>query len=335
VNHMPIIPPLAHDWRRPLFSVMLPTYQPTDTLRRALESVLSQAPVPEMMQIAVVDDGSTASLTRELVRSIDPTGRVDVIESSDRLGLAGNWNRAIALSSGHLVHLLHQDDFVFPGFYSRMERAFRKDRQIGMAFCRSRIVDAREDTIKTSSRLRWLPGVMSDWMPTIGERQRLQTPGAVVARTTYETLGGYRDDLCHAVDWEMWVRIAAQFPVWHEPAVLAAYRRHNANESSRLFSSGEIWPDLVHAIQINAASFPHEIKTAVVHRSARWYAGSALRTAAKQLNQGECLQAHATLSCIPALLSMMCNASHGEAIRHRASLLQHRLNSGSNELHAA
>ncbi len=335
VNHIPPILPLAHDWRRPLFSVMLPTYQPTDSLRRALESVLVQAPGPDVMQIAVVDDASTASSTRELVRSIDPTGRVELILSSDRLGLASNWNRATALSRGHLVHLLHQDDFVFPGFYSRMEQAFRADRRIGMAFCRSRIVNASEDTIKTSSRLRWLPGVMSDWIATIGERQRLQTPGAVVARTTYETLGGYRSDLCHAVDWEMWVRIAAQFPVWHEPAVLAAYRRHDANESSRLFSSGAIWPDLVHAIQINAGSFPPEMKTAIVHRSARWYAGSALRTAAKQLEQGERVQAHATLACIPALRSMMSSASHSEAIGHRASLLQQRLNSGSTGLHAA
>ena len=88
MNLIPPILPLAHDWRRPLFSVMLPTYQPTDSLRRALESVLVQAPGPDIMQIAVVDDASTASSTRELVQSIDPTGRVELILSSDRLGAA-------------------------------------------------------------------------------------------------------------------------------------------------------------------------------------------------------------------------------------------------------
>ena len=123
--------------------------------------------------------------------------------------------------------------------------------------------------------------------------------------------------------------------MWHEPAVLAAYRRHDANESTRLFSSGAIWPDVVHAIRINAGSFPPEMKTAIVHRSARWYAGSALRTAAKQISHSEFLHADQTLACIPALRSMMSNASHSEAIGYRASRLQHRLDSGSMGLHAA
>jgi glycosyltransferase involved in cell wall biosynthesis len=228
---------------------MLPTYEPDDKLARALESVLSQALPAHEMQITVVDDGSQPGLVRELVEQIDLAGRVEIIEQPRRLGLGGNWNRALGLARGELVHLLHQDDYVLPGFYDRMERAFRQQPGVGMAFCRTRLVDAHDRPIRTTSRQQWMSGVLANWLPRIAERQRIQTPSAVVARRTYESLGGFRTDLKLALDWEMWVRIAARFPVWYEPRPLAAYRRHADNETSRLHASGAAWPDLARAIR--------------------------------------------------------------------------------------
>ncbi len=47
----------------------------------------------------------------------------------------------------------------------------------------------------------------------------------VVRRDVYEKLGGFDTNFKTAgEDWEMWVRIAAHYPVWYEPAPLACYR---------------------------------------------------------------------------------------------------------------
>ncbi len=283
---------------------MLPTYEPDEKLCRALASVLSQAPPGGQMQISVVDDASKRSDVQALVNASDPAGRVELIRHDSRLGLGGNWNRAVAVARGDLVHLLHQDDYVLPGFYARMDEAFHRTPSIGMAFCRCRIVDGDNRPIKTSSRLRWTPGTIHGWLPKIAQRQRVQCPAAVVARSTYEAVGGYRTDLCLTLDWEMWVRIAARYEVGYEPRTLAAYCRHEANESARLATSGAVWPDLVQAIAINAASLPEASRAKLVHRSARWYAGSARRTAAKQLAQGNAAAARQTMSSVPRLLAL-------------------------------
>ena len=283
---------------------MLPTHEPDEKLCRALLSVLAQAPSADQMQITVVDDASERSDVAALVHAGDPTGRVELIRHDHCLGLGGNWNRAVVAARGDLVHLLHQDDYVLPGFYASMDQAFRHDPQIGMAFCRCRIVDGDNRLIKTSSRLRWTPGTIHGWLPKIAERQRVQCPAAVVARSTYEALGGYRTDLCMALDWEMWVRIAAHYEVGYEPRTLAAYCRHEANESARLHASGTVWPDLVKAIEINAYSFPEGSRAELVRRSAEWYAGSARRTAAKQLAQGNAAAARQTMSSVPHLLAL-------------------------------
>lgn len=300
----PPIEPVLDSAPRPRLSVMLPTFQPDEKLRRTIDSVLAQATAADGMEIVVVDDRSPDGDVERLVRSVDRTGRIVIVRNDRRLGLAGNWNRAISLARGRLVHLLHQDDYVLPGFYERLSKPFESDGT-GMAFCRVRIIDGEDCLLKLTSRQQWLAGVITGWLPRIAERQRVQTPAAVVARSTYERLGGYRTDLCHALDWEMWVRIAAHCPVWYEPRPLAAYRRHAANESSRLAAGGKVWPDIARAIEVNASHLPTAIRRRVVKSSIRWHASSALRTAERQLAAGALDAAEATLLHTASMLRLI------------------------------
>jgi len=319
----PIAPPPTG--RRPMFSVMIPTFAPDERLRRTLEAVLAQDPGPETMQIAVVDDATPGIDVAGFVRSIDGTGRVEVHRHARRAGIAGNWNRALDGARGRYVHLLHQDDYVLPGFYERIAAGFRAAPHAGMAFCRSRIVDGHDRRIKTTSRQRWIPGVIADWLPRIAERQRVQTPAAVVARAVYERLGGYREDLCHALDWEMWVRIAAAYQVWYEPRALAVYRRHHTNESHRLLSNGAVWPDLLQAIELNTRRLPLGQQDRVRTRSVTWYARSALRTAEQQLRHGHLDAAGRTLDHLPEWLRHLPGAGDGSAVLRRVGRLRERL----------
>jgi len=194
-----------------------------------------------------------------------------------------------------------------------------------MAFCRSRIVDGDDRLIKTASRQQWTAGVLAGWLSRIAERQRVQTPAAVVARSTYERIGGFRADLCHALDWEMWVRIAAAAPVWYDPRVLAVYRRHRGNESHRLLTNGAVWPDLLQAIELNASLLPAVDRERVRERSARWYAGSALRTVEKQLARGELDAARQTLDHLPDILRLLPGGGDRSAPLRRVGRLQERL----------
>lgn len=329
---MPVAPPPPIVPRREpattRFSVMLPTYEPDGKLAQALESVLRQALPPHAMQITVVDDGSRPGVVREIVESCDPAGRVEIIEQPLRLGLGGNWNRALDLARGTLVHLLHQDDYVLPGFYERIDAAFRKRPDIGMAFCRTRLVDAADRAIKTTSRLQWRSGVLANWLPRIAERQRIQTPSVVVARRTYETLGGFRTDLQLALDWEMWVRIAAHAAVWYDPRPLAAYRRHPDNETTRLHASGAAWPDLARAIQINADSLPEEIRGPTLSASVRWYVASAMRTAQREIRHGDFARASVTLGHVPALLGLLDEELRSLSLTRRLLLLHSQVGRG-------
>jgi|SRR5581483_9724411 len=71
-----IIPPITDDLPRPLWSVLIPTYNCANYLRETLASVLAQDPGPAVMQIQVVDDCSTLGLFTLGVRA--SLGRFDV-----------------------------------------------------------------------------------------------------------------------------------------------------------------------------------------------------------------------------------------------------------------
>src|SRR5205823_3401381 len=53
-----------------------------------------------------------------------------------------------------------------------------------------------------------------------------------VRRAVYERVGGFLPHLRFVPDWEMWQRIASQFPVWFEPSILACYRLHPNSATS-------------------------------------------------------------------------------------------------------
>jgi hypothetical protein len=54
-----------------------------------------------------------------------------------------------------------------------------------------------------------------------------QWAATVVRRDVYETVGGFSPTAGHYLDWEMRQRIAFHYPVYYEPAVLAAQRIHD------------------------------------------------------------------------------------------------------------
>ena len=246
----PPIPPVADGENRPFWSVMIPTYNCNHYLVEAIRSVLRQAPGEEEMQICVVDDNSPGWQDAHDIAMAEGGGRVDFVRGDENLGLAGNWNRCITLSRGEAVHILHQDDYVLPGFYEKLQEGFRQHPEIGMAFCRHEKLYEQRGYTTFGPLEQDQPGILEGWVERLLTKPRMQCASVTVRRSTYETVGGFLPQLVYSVDEEMWVRIAARFAVWYEPAALACYRWHDESESSRLSRQKNIPYDQKRSIDI-------------------------------------------------------------------------------------
>ncbi|MEI4473679.1 glycosyltransferase family 2 protein [Frigidibacter sp. MR17.24] len=273
-SHREILAPVA-DGPRPLWSVMIPTYNCAHYLRETLASVLAQDPGPEVMQIEVVDDASTLDDPEAVVAELG-RGRVGFHRQPRNVGHARNFRTCLERSRGEIVHLLHGDDAVVPGFYERLGAGFATRRDVGAAFCRHVIVMPDNRPVWTSELERETPGVLENWLERIAVRQLIQTPSIAVRREVYERLGFFDTRLTWSEDWEMWCRIAANYPVWYEPECLAHYRLHEGSSTSNKMRTGETLRDVRRAAGIIAGYLPSTAARRVWRISMRHWARDAL-----------------------------------------------------------
>ena len=117
----PRIDPVPQFVARPLWSVMIPTYNSVDYLPATLASVLDQLP-PDAAQVEVVDDCSGKVDSRAVVNQWG-RGRVAYYSQPLNVGPQANFTTCVQRAVGHWVHILHDDDMVLPGFYASAEAA--------------------------------------------------------------------------------------------------------------------------------------------------------------------------------------------------------------------
>jgi glycosyltransferase involved in cell wall biosynthesis len=282
----PKIKPVPDGIARPLWSVMIPTYNCAKYLRETLASVLAQDPGPDMMQITVVDDHSTqdnpATVVEELGR-----GRIEFYQQSQNVGITRNFQTCLELSRGHLVHQLHGDDCVRDGFYQTMQNVFEQHQEIGAACCRT--IFMSEDGHWQSLTDLELPksGILPrNWLQRIAEICCIPTPSIVIRRVAYEKLGGFDLTLRAVEDWEMWFRIALNYPIWYETEPLAIYRTLSHSNTGRTVMSGAYVEDLYRVTQIIQSCSADIVPNKIFDQAKQNCAFFALQTAEKLLNEG-------------------------------------------------
>jgi glycosyltransferase involved in cell wall biosynthesis len=244
----PIIKHIIPDETQPLWSVMIPSYNCKEYLKQTIESVLLQAKDPTKMQIEVLDDCSTDGDIRALVEEIGGK-RVSFFKQDTNVGSLRNFETCINRAKGKLVQILHGDDLVRPGFYDEIEILFNNYPEAGAAFTGCSDIDEQNNYIWDSIQILKEPGIIENWLRQIAEGQKLQTPCIVVKREVYEKLGSFFG-VHYGEDWEMWTRIAANYPVAYSPKKLAYYRVHSSNITSNSLRSGQNIKDIVTVINI-------------------------------------------------------------------------------------
>ena len=286
-TYRPVIAPVDDDAApRPTWSVMIPTYNCAEYLERTLRSVLAALDDRTDVQIEVVDDCSTADDPEAIVHNVADT-RVMFFRQPRNVGHVANFNTCLARSRGRLVHLLHGDDMVRPGFYTAMQAAYREHPEIGAAFCRYQCVDETDSVLSTYKLLREKPGVLSGWLEEIASRNRLQVVSMTVRRDAYEAVGGFDSRVAsYGEDWEMWVRIASRYAVHYDPEPLAVYRVHDSS-LTRTSRPARNVDQLRLVAELNRQVLPPDRGAALARRANINAAAGSLRRAVRAFDAGD------------------------------------------------
>lgn len=247
-NHPPEVKPVPDNIQRPRWSVMIPAYNCSLYLAENILSVLEQDPGTDQMQIEVVDDASTDADVETLVKQVGK-GRVKYYRQPENVGSLRNFETCLNRATGQYIHMLHGDDKLRNGFYKEIEKLFTAFPEAGAAFTGFTFVDDQNIRLYDNDVLLKRPGLLENWLFQIARSQLVQAPAMVVKRSVYEKLGSFYA-VHYGEDWEMWVRIAAHYPVAHSPERLALYRVHQNNITGRYFLSGQSMKDALKVVDL-------------------------------------------------------------------------------------
>lgn len=229
---IPRIEPIPPGTTRPLWSVMIPTFNCAKYLRQTLESVLAQDPGSDKMQIEVVDDCSTKDDPESVVQELG-RNRILFYRKRSNEGATRNFNTCISRSQGHIVHILHGDDYVDRDFYLKFGLAFDNSPACAAVFSRAFVVDEQSELIGMTPYVDSLRQVSDDPRELMIVNP-LRTPAVAVKRCFYEQHGGFDNTLVHVADWEMWVRIVVRGAARMLNKPLAFHRTFSASDTSKL-----------------------------------------------------------------------------------------------------
>ena len=205
----------------PLVSVIIPCYNQAHFLPEAIESVLAQT-YPHF-EIVVINDGSSDN-SAEVAARYPSIRYVD----QENQGLSAARNTGLRESQGNYLVFLDADDRLLPraleaglaclnahpecAFVSGGYRSIREDGTI--------LPEPRRDRAESHHYAALL------------RRNYIAMHATVMYRRFFlEAIGGFNTDLKACEDYDVFLRITRDFPIYCYDEVIAEYRQHAANMS--------------------------------------------------------------------------------------------------------
>ena len=199
----------------PTVSVIIATRNRASLLPRAVESArLAAAGVGA--EVVVVDDASTDE-TGEVCRRLG----VRALRAR-RLGPSGARNVGLAASAAEYVSFLDDDDTRLPGSLDAQVAALAARPDAGLAYGRALYGDAEGRPAGGSYPDECPQG---DVFWELMRRNFIPCPTVLFRRECLLRVGLLDEDAPGIEDWDLWVRIAEQYPVISDGRALAVWRR--------------------------------------------------------------------------------------------------------------
>lgn len=207
----------------PRVSVIIPCYRHAHFLGGAIESGLAQT-YPNV-EVVVVDDGSPDDTAQVAARYPVRCAR------QENRGLSAARNTGLRVSSGEFLVFLDADDRLLPNAISDGLTVFKQHPNCAFVSGDHRRVAADGSPVPTPERVSATTEHYADFLRGnyIGMHATVLYRRAPIAEA-----GGFDESLRACEDYDLYLRLARDFPVQQHEAIVAQYVRHDANMSHNI-----------------------------------------------------------------------------------------------------
>jgi glycosyltransferase involved in cell wall biosynthesis len=189
--------------KKPLVSVVIPTFNRGWIVQEAIDSVLNQDFAD--YELIVVDDGSTDNTPMIL----SGYGQAITVLHQSNKGVSAARNHGIVAASGQLVAFLDSDDLWLPGKLANQVKFFNENPS-------AVINQTQEHWIRNGARVNpkarhhKFSGMIFDHSLALC----LVSPSAVmIKKGLFDHVGFFDEQLPACEDYDLWLRISCRYPV--------------------------------------------------------------------------------------------------------------------------
>ena len=258
----------------PKLSVCVPTWNGALHIEEALRSILRAA--DHVLEILVCDDASDDA-TLELVRAIDDP-KLRILANTERVGLARNWNRALAAARGEYIALFGQDDIAGPHWAETLVTLLDEHPEAALAFGQREFVfeDARSRETLGKFFLEDYPRMLAPFrertrglseLPTallVEEAMRLDFEINLLGEPSFAAFrrdhpaaqAGFAEHMGQLLDWEFWIRLFQEHPVAWTEETIGSYRLHASGASHGNYTPATYYREFGHVFDCVLSNVP-------------------------------------------------------------------------------
>lgn len=200
----------------PFVSFVIPTYNRAQFLNTAIESVLHQDSGD--WELIIMDDGSTDA-TGDVVKKFTDARIIYVQTTNNERGVARN--TGVNLAKGTFVSFIDSDDYILPHAVSRAMQVVGQHPDWSVFHFGFEVRDGEGALLKEADQLPESSNAL------LKRRNIIGCHGVFVRR---ELLLAHRfsalRELSGTEDYELWIRLAARYPIHHINEVTAVLVQH-------------------------------------------------------------------------------------------------------------
>lgn len=215
--------------KKPLVSVVTPSFNQGKFIKATIESVISQD-YPNM-EYLVFDGGSTDN-SIEILRKYEK--KLSWVSEKDR-GQSDAVNKGFRAAQGEILGWLNSDDTYEPGAIKEVVEFFKEHPDVDMVYGKGAHI------YENGSFMEWYPTEPFD-IQRLSETCFICQPAVFLRSRVFDKVDMLNTELNYSMDYDLWMRIAKEFRVEHIPVHIANTRLYDDTKtiSKRVEAHAEI-----------------------------------------------------------------------------------------------
>jgi len=212
----------------PFFTVVIPTYNCADFLKRAITSVFSQT--YQNFEVIVIDNSSKDN-TEDVLNSFDDK-RLIAIKVNNNGIIAHSRNKGIENAKGDWIAFLDSDDVWKPEKLEKVKESVDQNPEVILICHDEQYVENSE----IKNRLRYGPAVQNLYQRLLFKGNCVSTSATCLRKDIAIETGGFSEkkEFKTAEDYEYWIRLAQVGQFYFIKEILGEFHVHGENSSSNI-----------------------------------------------------------------------------------------------------